>query len=335
MPFNELQPTIRFHSKEREEVESIFSVSIVLLIYGVFLSVFAHAVIYSRAELYTKSEGNKKPQAYFQFWAFHIFYLSFLIYTVYENVIHNEDQGVNNVIWTMLGWGALFPMVCSWIIVICCDIETPTHCCRYCCGKYYCICHYSVLCISMSTFTLFMIFSALTIPTLVFIHYLYPARTLARLPLIVSAILYINTLLSYLIFQCERLCFLGHKFCVWCKGESDDEDDDQEVPKQIENHDGYYASETKDKKLMVIISFFVLPLFNMFTIAVLVIFLKMTNKLAILNRNTDDENFKLLLSLIPTVLLLVGFWAKSDEFCGTKKKKKENNEGDYELLHPA
>ena len=372
----------RSYSIGFEDVDVYFSLGIALLLYGYMLSLLGLVLIYSKAKIQTKSEGNKKPKAYFQFWAFHIFFIAFLLYTVMDNFTHNENREINHKLGVFtLAWGTFMPVVIvanigiGWF-----DLETPTYCFCCCCMR---CSHCLVLLISLITFSLFISFSIITIPTLVFIYYLYPARTLARLPLIVSAVLYINTLLGHLIYQCEAFSYVCCRWkclkeCVHSVKSGPTKHYDDQIqhgcinsflfkallklytPKQLpllppeppppfkqraQNHDAYYESETTIKSetgsevnrgCVAYCSYCVLPIATLLTIYVLVTLLVMTTQLTTLNRNTEDENFKQLLTLVPTLTLFYGFWANRETFCGTrtKKKKKRNREGYEELDQP-
>lgn len=57
------------------------------------------------------------------------------------------------------------------------------------------------------------------------------------------------------------------------------------------------------------------------TICVLLMLFVMTTELVTLNKNTEDENFQQLLTLVPTLTLLYGFWANRDSFCGTRREE--------------
>lgn len=147
--------------------------------YGYTLSLLGLVVVYSKAKIQTRSEGSKKPKAYFQFWAFHIFFIGFLLYTVVDNFTHNESREINYTIGTVtLAWGIVIPvMIVLYIGIGWFDVETPTYCFCCCCVR---CSHCMVLLVSLVTFSLFISFSIITVPTLIFIYYLYPARTLAR-----------------------------------------------------------------------------------------------------------------------------------------------------------
>ena len=171
-----------------------------------FLAVIALVIIYSQAKniIITKSKKKRKPKAYFQFWAFHLFALVFLTYTVYLNYQISYTD-------IMLPCGLMANVLLTWI-VFWLDIETPTHCCR--CSQCFCISHSILLIISaflLLTFTAYFIFS---IPTIILAYYLYPTENLVHLLLIINAVLCINSLLALLLFQCERCCHPCTRHCV-------------------------------------------------------------------------------------------------------------------------
>ena len=76
--------------------------------------------------------------------------------------------------------------------------------------KFFCKCkcyNYTVLFISLYilyTFTFLFLYIA---PTIILIFYLYPVHTIIRLPFILNSILYTNSVLALLIYQCERCCY--------------------------------------------------------------------------------------------------------------------------------
>ena len=162
------------------------------------LSIGVLVTVYSRAKVVTQSKGSRKPKAYFQFWAFHVFAINFMILTVTQNI--NEIQ---YRLLAILIWVAISGTVIGIVSLTKFDIETPTHFCRCCHGFSHCI----VLWMSLCTSLLFISFVLFSIPTIILVYYLYPARTLLRLPLLTNAVLYINSLLALLLFQCERLFY--------------------------------------------------------------------------------------------------------------------------------
>jgi hypothetical protein len=285
-----------------------------------------------------------------------LFFIPFLIYTVRDNLIHNEDGNNKGLIITALVIGCIGPLIILAMAGINhFDIETPTNCC--CCNNY--LCHCIMLLISLCSFTLFIMFLILIIPTLIYIFYLYPARTLARTPLIVAAVIFINTLLAQLIYQCERFsyvlcrckCHTNHKLgeklaskTQWCTNIIQDgihhgllsslaknKAPPPPLEERTKTHNMYYESETKPPRSgLQTCSYCLLPIGTAFTIAITVMFLLMTTELTTLNRNTDDQNYQQLLTLVPAVALLSGFWINWEEFCGTKKKKREAEQEDGE-----
>ena len=165
-------------------------------ILATFISYFVLPFVYSRAKVVTQSKSSRKPKAYFQFWAFHVFAIVLVMYTIGKNF----ERG--NIILAMLIVVAFFGTILG-LLSPSLDIETPTHCCR-CCHSFS---HGIVLWIAVCTSLLIISFALFTIPTIMFVYYLYPARTLLRLPLLTNAVLYINSLLALLLFQCERLFY--------------------------------------------------------------------------------------------------------------------------------
>ena len=167
-----------------------------------FLSIGVLITVYSRAKVVTQAkDSSRKPKAYFQFWAFHIFATSFAILTITQNFMNHESNNVPSLI--MLIWVAVSGFIIGIFSLTKFDIETPTNCCRCCHGFSHCIVLWMSLCTSLSI----ICFTIFSIPTIILVYYLYPARTLLRLPLLTNAVLYINSLLALLLFQCERFFY--------------------------------------------------------------------------------------------------------------------------------
>lgn len=73
-------------------------------------------------------------------------------------------------------------------------------CCKKCLNLF-------VIFTSVCTVSLFIITALEALPTIAFVYYLYPVRTLARLPFLANIVVITNTLIALLLFQCER-CWL-------------------------------------------------------------------------------------------------------------------------------
>ena len=194
------------HTADRYRNRSLVTITTLL---ACFVSLSVLGIIYSRAKVVTQSKSSRKPKAYFQFWAFNVFTTSFVIYTT----IQNYDESTSFMTFSILIWVA----ICTVILSIgtarrvssteaetTLDIETPTHFCR-CCNDCF---HYIVFRMSLCSSQSLICFVLFSIPTIILVYYLYPARTLLRLPLLANAIFYINSLLALLLFQCELLCSL-------------------------------------------------------------------------------------------------------------------------------
>ena len=299
--------------------------------------------VYLRAKVVTESKGSRKPKAYFQFWAFHVFATSFVILTVIQN--YDESNNVPSLI--MLAWVTVLGFGIG-IFKKNFDIETPTHFCRCCHSCSHCIVLWMSLCSSL----FFISFALFSIPTIILVYYLYPARTLLRLPLLTNAILYINSLLALLLFQCERLFY--HYTCIKnvepkrMQSKEIDENsligllcgslreasrlylnhEDSPLEQRAISHNKFYSSYYTEENCLIDSMYLSSPMATMITLAILILFVIIIHDLTDLHiSSVKDLNLNLLLTLAPTLLLLFVSWYKFDIFYDLKdeeeKSKKE------------
>ena len=162
------------------------------------------------------STASKKPKAYYQFWGAHVVILTLLIYT-FRSVNLNITPSIGGIFAAYI-----VSTIFNYFYIFGGDkLNTPTQSCicHWFCKKG---CSIVVTIISLFMVALFVSLCIIILPTVIFIYYLYPAHTLIRMPFIINSILYINSLLALLLFQCERLCFILVKFiserlnCIRC-----------------------------------------------------------------------------------------------------------------------
>ena len=330
----------------------------------VLMSFFFQFLIYSQAKVITKFKEKRKPKAYFHFWAFHLFALLFMSF-IALSYRHNTSFPIVSFSIVLLAVGIM--------VSIAYNVETPNHCCR--CSRYlFCFSHFSLIFISvclLTTFTTYFIFS---IPTIFLVYYLYPIRTLIRLPLIINAVIYINSLLALLLFQCERFWYP----CVWhctarnlsltchwschtpicCRRRGthgttahelrkEAQDNQQEhsnrltqcvrtiwdhwksvltesiPPKErVENHDQYYHGYKYQNFNYML--FLVQIIVTFAILIVLMVFVYIIYELQNLHTpQSSNSNLTLLLTIVPSLVLLFGSWYRLDIFFDIEKEKSQ------------
>ena len=312
---------------------SIVTVALDIISIASFLSVGVLVTVYSQAKIVTQSKGSRKQKAYYQFWAFQVFATSFVLYTVIQN--SHIEQYILAITLLSIALGILCGMYITKF-----DIETPTHFCK-CCQSY---CHCIVLWMSLCSSLLITTFALFSIPTIILVYYLYPARTLLRLPLLTNAVIYINSLLALLLFQCERLfypcmknvklrdamgcckSFEDYKICrnfIW------NEDQQLLLAERTLTHHEFYSSfynksELKKYNLKNFI-YICSPFGTVIILAILILFVIIIHELTDLHLSSvKDLNLNLLLTLAPTLLLLFVSWYKFDIFYDLKDEEEES-----------
>lgn len=264
---------------------------------------------------------TRKPKVYYQFWSMHIVMTGLAVYTVIDTVLHSHNPGIDHF-WTICIPTAIGCLVFS--IVHCCsgyrrlDVRTPTGCCR-CHALCIKCCPGLVKYLSLLTLLLFFSFSILLLPTVILVFYLDPLHTIIRLPFILNSILYTNSLLALLLYQCEKCCFAITRSCDKSKEENEDN------PYYSEFYMEY--KQSKEDRCTGAAKLLCPPIGIMITLVMLVLFIVMVSGLFEL-RLTDfrtNSEVQALILLVPTLLLLFGSWVKLDLFfdIGEEKSEKE------------
>ena len=292
----------------------------------------AIVTIYSQARTLTESTKKGKPKAYFQFWGFH---LPAIILVVYMAKCNFE------AFYFFEGFICIVVVVAHVIGFQWFDVETPTHCCR--CSWCFCIFHSILLEMSVTLIALFAMYFIFSIPTIILVYYLYPTRTLIRLPLIINAVLYTSSLPALLLFQCERCCHPCTRHCVakklhgkngcliCCKSRASRCAlvDGEPIPleERATNHDNYYATEyeniRKKNNRLACVTYVCHPIATLLVLIIFIFFVITISELLDLHRQSSDSNFKLILTLVPSLVLLFGSWYKLDVFFDIEKEKSK------------
>ena len=271
----------------------------------------------------TQPTASKKPKAYYQFWAAHVIILALLIYT-----LKSVNLKITFYIGFIFGLYALMSILTFLYIFGGDKFNTPTHfyTCNWLWKK---ICSILITIASLFMVTVFISLCIIALPTVIFIYYLYPAHTLIRLPFIINSILYINSLLALLLFQCERICYtISKRFWYRCKNKFCNKSEDEEF------YDMYYKeiyeAESWKKGIGPLLTYYAQPLLTSGVLTILVLFVRVLADLFRLHHDhfTDKNQVETLILLVPTLLLLFGSWWKLDVFFDIKEPKSKK-----ELLH--
>ena len=285
------------------------------------LSGYAGWVIYPIIARKIKSTANKKPKAYYQFWAGHVIMLTLLIYTL---------QSAYFSLYTKIVFGisAVLSICMYWYIFTEKKFNTPTQCC---------VCHWickkssSIIMALVSLYitTIFIYLCIIALPTVIFIYYLYPTHTLIRLPFIINSILYINSVLALLLFQCETLCFVYTKYFtkkLKCKNRYCIKNEDEKFYEEYYNE---AITGSKFKRSGSLVSYLVQPIVTITVIYILVEFIRVLSDLFRLQSHFTVRNqVDTLILLVLTLLLLVGSWWKLDGFFDIEEPRSKKK-----LLH--
>ena len=242
------------------------------------------------------TEEGRKPRAYFQFWASHVFIVGLGMYTVVDNNTEYLPTVIFFIIFLFLAiiWTFYFrTMELSVIFKFCCN----------------CRC-YSIIVLYISLFILsaFTFLFLLFIPNVILIFCFYPVDTVIRLPFILNSILYTNSILALLIYQCERCsyqCKFGH-----------DKDPFYEE---------YYQDLRSDCESKTIrFGYMLKPVVTFNLLLTLMLFIATVYDLLNMNLNKFKEaQIEMLFILVPTLLLLFGSWYRLDLFFDVKEDKSE------------
>ena len=162
-------------------------------------------VLYPTIRKKIKSTDTKKrPKAFYQFWASNVVILALIVYTLVKNL--DDIMQMTTII------SALFSLFNAafyngTIYRVCVKKGGGR-------GRVACTCSIT-LCMSCTFYTasLALLLTAICLflvltPALIFIYYLHPTQTLIRLTFTINSILYTNSLLALLLYQCERSAYM-------------------------------------------------------------------------------------------------------------------------------
>ena len=169
-------------------------------------------VTISEAISYGESSGNRKPKLYYHFWSAILLIIGGLWgYEVIYHIICFKSTGYFYIVLLFL---MILMSLFGTIVAFSSDekikaFSAPlSECC--CCSKRYRNRWSCIMTIVGVYFTISLIIYLLyAAPTIVFVYYLYPTRTLIRVPFITGAIFYTITLQSFILYQFEICCY-GH-----------------------------------------------------------------------------------------------------------------------------
>ena len=284
---------------------ALFSVPVVMI-----LSIPILVVMYPIAEENIKSKGSKRPKAFYQFWASHVVILAIIIHTLAKS-----DGFIILYIVATIGICIALLMLPFNVLYVCTrdrsettvdqdgDETVSTHSC--------CTCQCTISVLSIMLFELAIcLFLAMT-PALIFIFYLYPTQTLIRLPFIINAIFYTNSLLALFFYQCERF----YKY------------------RKIRPHKNRNRTEKSNccsnycnsRQYTFCSKYISQPIVTLCALTILVSFILVISDLFKLHQNhfTSKSDVETLILLVPTLLLLYGSWYRLDVFFDIEKKKSK------------
>ena len=248
-------------------------------------------VLYPTIREKTKSTDTKKrPKAFYQFWASNVVILALTV----DTLVNNNLDDIMLVTIIIIITSSLSSATKIYSIYNCYMMLRGG---RNTCAQYNimsCILYTASLVLYSTAISLFIVVT----PALIFIFYLYPTHTLIRLPFIINSILYTNSLLALLLYQCERLV------CCRC-------------------YDVTIASD--EEKARTDCKHICQPIITICILPALVSFILVINDLFKLQQNhfTDKSEVETLILLVPTLLLLFGSWYRLDVFFDIEKKKSK------------
>ena len=162
------------------------------------------------SEAINKSSGKRKPKLYYHFWSAVLLIIGGL--WGYEVICHIKKSYLYAILLFLMIVMSLY----GTIVALSSDEKikafsaplSESCCCAYskrCRNRWSCF---------MTIIGVYFTISLLTyllyaVPTIVLVYYLYPTRTLIRVPFIIGAIFYTITLQSLVFYQFEILCY-GH-----------------------------------------------------------------------------------------------------------------------------
>ncbi len=281
-----------------------------------------------------RSTKEHTPKLYFQFWSFQFFILGYGVYFMHQN--HVQDLArIMIILIALLGSSTLIGT-----IYLCCydiySVNTPTHCCT---GPIRKCCHYILEFISMVSCFSLILFIVVVAPTIILVYFLYPTRTLVRLPFIISAIIYINSLAALLLFQCERA------FYSWSDDDNHDGDDDNHddevndfkyddaVKKESKYHKRFYYKKIINNSKLYKCFYTIVPIIIFILLVILIVGVVILSELAFDHSNNfKDNQLQTLIALLPTFLLFFGSLYRRDLFIVDHKDEIEAK-SEKEFLH--
>ena len=276
----------------------------------------------------SKTAASKKPKAYYQFWATHVVILALLIYT-----LKSVQMKVTVSLGIIFGFYVALVLGAFLYLFAGDKFNTPTQCCichRFCKKG----CSIVVTMTSLFMITLFVSLCIVILPTVIFIYYLYPANTLIRMPFIINSILYVNSLLALLLFQCERLSCVITKllYCNKCTKNEDEKFYDEYYNKVFKkgSYSGWNILRYGKERIGSLLTYLVQPVLTFGILTILVEFIEVLSDLFRLNQDhfDDKDQVETLILLVPTMLLLFGSWWKLDIFFDIEEPRSKK-----ELLH--
>ena len=296
----------------------LYSIPVALI-----LSVPILLVIYPIAEDKIKStDPKKRPKAFYQFWAAHAVILAMIIYIV----TYNYDIVTIQVVLINTTTGTLIALYYAYAQCL----KRGLKCCTCTSNSIFSIFTFVSMMLVEVAISLFIVLT----PTLIFIFYLYPTHTLIRLPFIINSIIYTNSLLALLIYQCERsvknmknilakrhnrriLCRKLCRSCLWfCRFHY----------RYHFQHESYDNTEFSWRGLYLFCSKYICqPIVTFCALTILAYFILVINDLFKLHQNhfSSKSDVETLILLVPTLMLLFGSWYRLDVFFDIEKKKSK------------
>ncbi len=191
------------------------------------------------------------------------------------------------------------------------ELNTPTHCCTGRCKK---CCHPILTFISMLIIAFFLACLSVIIPKVTFVYFLYPTRTLARLPFLITAFIYINSTIALLIFYFENALYV----CIEKRGWFGAGYSKKNIEKEY--HMSHYDLTTS-KCMGIFATIGILFLLMYVVLAAIVL-----GGLAFTHSNNfKDNQLETLIGLLPSLFLLLGSLHKRDLFIVDQEDENKAN----------
>ncbi len=269
-------------------------------------------IIYHNISTIMTPRGDYKLKPYLQFWAAHFFILGFGIMLCARHksqyffvplilVVGTVGSSIRLIMWAVnkLNLGYEEPH----------KLNTPTHCCT---GKLKTHCHFILTFVSAVITSFFFAFLIICAPSLLLVYSVYPARTLIRLPFILSAILYINSTIALLIYYVEKCVFkLKNNL----------------RPQQY--HESLHKTADLSKLLAVVAPLGVFGLL----IALLLIVSVLSELTFSHSEGFEDDQLGSFIALLPTFLVFFGSLYKKDLFFVDQENEDIESKTEKEYLN--